>query len=59
MLLRAKAEASQWRRAVKLFYSPDYVLTEYVFDTTRKARWVAESLQAEPVAGIELRSNGT
>src|SRR6478609_3208338 len=39
---------------MKLFYSPDYVLTEYVFDTTRKARWVAESLQAEPVAGIEF-----
>lgn len=39
---------------MKLFYSPDYALTEYVFDTTRKARWVAESLQAQPVAGIEF-----
>jgi acetoin utilization deacetylase AcuC-like enzyme len=39
---------------MKLFYSPDYVLAEYAFDTTRKARWVAESLQAEPVAGIEF-----
>ena len=39
---------------VKLFYSPDYVRAEYVFDTTRKARWVAESLQAEPVAGVEF-----
>jgi acetoin utilization deacetylase AcuC-like enzyme len=39
---------------MKLFYSSDYVLTEYVFDTTRKARWVAESLQAQPVAGIEF-----
>jgi acetoin utilization deacetylase AcuC-like enzyme len=39
---------------VKLFYSPDYALAEYVFDTTRKACWVAGSLQADPVAGIEL-----
>ena len=39
---------------MKLFYSPDYVLTEYVFDTTRKARWVAESFQAQSVAGIEF-----
>jgi acetoin utilization deacetylase AcuC-like enzyme len=39
---------------MKLFYSPDYALTEYAFDTTRKARWVAESLQAQPVAGIEF-----
>jgi acetoin utilization deacetylase AcuC-like enzyme len=54
MLLRAKAEASQWRRAVKLFYSPDYVRAEYAFDTTRKARWVAESLQADPIAGGEF-----
>jgi acetoin utilization deacetylase AcuC-like enzyme len=54
MPLRAKAEASQWRRAVKLFYSPDYVRAEYAFDTTRKARWVAESLQADPIAGGEF-----
>ncbi|HKT37279.1 MAG TPA: hypothetical protein VJR48_02845, partial [Ktedonobacterales bacterium] len=39
---------------MKLFYSPDYVLAEYAFDTTRKARWVAESLQAEPIAGVEF-----
>ena len=39
---------------MKLFYSSDYVRAEYAFDTTRKARWVAESLQAEPVAGVEF-----
>lgn len=39
---------------MKLFYSPDYALAEYAFDTTRKARWVAESLQAEPVADVEM-----
>ena len=39
---------------MKLFYSPDYVRAEYAFDTTRKARWVAESLQADPIAGGEF-----
>lgn len=39
---------------MKLFYGPDYVQTEYAFDTTRKARWVADSLQAEPIAGVEF-----
>lgn len=39
---------------MKLFYSPDYVRAEYAFDTTRKARWVAESLRSKPVAGVEM-----
>lgn len=39
---------------MKLFYSPAYVQAEYVFDTTRKARWVAESLQTDPVEGVEF-----
>ena len=39
---------------MKLFYSPDYVQAEYAFDTTRKARWVAESLQAEAVTDVEM-----
>jgi acetoin utilization deacetylase AcuC-like enzyme len=49
-----RAPTHHWRRAVKLFYSADYVRAEYAFDTTRKARWVAESLQTEPVAGVEF-----
>src|SRR5690348_2700631 len=54
MPLRAQSGRGSMEARMKLFYSPDYVLTEYVFDTTRKARWVAESLQAQPVAGIEF-----
>ncbi|HEY1391451.1 MAG TPA: hypothetical protein VGF38_23130 [Ktedonobacterales bacterium] len=54
MPLRANTDNGPMEARMKLFYSPDYVLTEYVFDTTRKARWVAESLQAQPVAGIEF-----
>jgi acetoin utilization deacetylase AcuC-like enzyme len=41
---------------MKLFYSPEYVAAEYAFDTTRKARWIAESLQHMPMAGVELVS---
>jgi acetoin utilization deacetylase AcuC-like enzyme len=54
MPLREKADRGLMEARMKLFYSPDYALTEYAFDTTRKARWVAESLQAQPVAGVEF-----
>ena len=37
-----------------LFYGPEYVGAAYEFDTTRKARWIAESLAAAPIAGIRL-----
>lgn len=37
-----------------LYYSNSYTLAEYAFDTTRKARWVAESLRAQPIAGVEF-----
>ncbi|HEX9035492.1 MAG TPA: hypothetical protein VF808_00710 [Ktedonobacterales bacterium] len=39
---------------MNLYYSESYTLSGYAFDTTRKARWVAESLQAQPVAGVAL-----
>jgi len=39
---------------MKLFYSAAYTASSHAFDTTRKARWVAESLVARPIAGIEL-----
>ena len=29
---------------VGVFYSPEYVGAAHVFDTTRKAKWVADSL---------------
>jgi acetoin utilization deacetylase AcuC-like enzyme len=37
-----------------LYYSDDYTLASHSFDTTRKARWIAESLRARPIAGVEL-----
>ncbi len=39
---------------MKLFYSPAYVAAADDFDTTRKARWVADRLSANPPAGVEL-----
>jgi len=39
---------------VPVFYSDAYVLGGHAFDTTRKARWVAESLRERPIAGIVL-----
>ena len=39
---------------VRVFYSPKYVGSGYAFDTTRKAKWVADSLAASPISGIEL-----
>lgn len=39
---------------MKLYYSPNYVGAGHSFDTTRKARWIADSLAATPILGIEL-----
>ena len=39
---------------MNLYYSPAYVGSAYSFETTRKAKWVADSLVDSPIAGIEL-----
>ena len=39
---------------MRVFYSPEYVGSGYAFDTTRKARWIADSLLKSPLPGIEL-----
>jgi acetoin utilization deacetylase AcuC-like enzyme len=39
---------------MKLFFSDDYVAAGHNFDTTRKARWIADSLSAGPIAGVGL-----
>ena len=39
---------------VRVFYSPSYVGSGFAFDTTRKARWIADSLVESPIPGIEL-----
>ena len=37
-----------------VFYNADYVGSGHAFDTTRKAKWVADSLCSSPIHGIEL-----
>jgi acetoin utilization deacetylase AcuC-like enzyme len=39
---------------MKIFYSPSYTIATHSFETTRKSRWIAESLVREPIAGIEV-----
>jgi acetoin utilization deacetylase AcuC-like enzyme len=39
---------------MKIFYSPSYTIATHSFETTRKSRWIAESLAREPISGIEL-----
>jgi acetoin utilization deacetylase AcuC-like enzyme len=41
-------------KVVRLFYSPQYVRTGYNFDTTRKAKWIADSLDESPIPGVKL-----
>lgn len=39
---------------MKIFYSPDYCVASYGFDTTRKAGWIADSLARNPIDGVEV-----
>ncbi len=39
---------------MKVFYSPAYVSSAHSFDTTRKAGWIARSLNNRPISGLEL-----
>jgi acetoin utilization deacetylase AcuC-like enzyme len=39
---------------VRVYYSPEYFASGHAFATTRKARWIADSLAAVPIPGIEL-----
>jgi len=39
---------------IRVLYSPEYVRSGFAFDTTRKARWVADSLVESPIPDIAL-----
>jgi acetoin utilization deacetylase AcuC-like enzyme len=39
---------------MNVFFSPDYVGSTYAFETTRKAKWVADSLTSAPINDIAL-----
>jgi acetoin utilization deacetylase AcuC-like enzyme len=38
-----------------VYYSPEYAGAAHSFSTTRKAKWIAESLIAEPIYGLKIR----
>jgi len=52
-----RAKAARSARALPVFYDADYVGAATEFDTTRKARWVADSLAAQPIAGLRISPN--
>lgn len=39
---------------MKVFYNNKYVASKYAFDTTRKSKEIADSLQKHPIEGVEL-----
>ena len=39
---------------IPLYWSEDYIVAKEAFDTTRKSGWVVESLQSDPVQGLQL-----
>jgi acetoin utilization deacetylase AcuC-like enzyme len=41
---------------VRVFYNAQYVGAAYAFETTRKAKWVADSLDSAPIRAVELAS---
>jgi acetoin utilization deacetylase AcuC-like enzyme len=60
MLHRSRAAAAvrnKVARAMPVFYDEDYVGAATSFETTRKARWVAQSLVGRPMAGLRLSPN--
>ena len=59
-LHRSRAEAAARARisgALPVFYTDDYVGAAHAFETTRKARWVAQSLTGRPISGLRLSPN--
>ena len=39
---------------VPIYYNSSYVGAAHSFDTTRKAGWIAKSLEDDPIDGIEF-----
>jgi hypothetical protein len=39
---------------VAVYYDPSYASAGFSFPTTRKARWIADSLKSDPIQGIHL-----
>lgn len=46
--------AEQLGFELPIFYSDEYTLAGHAFDTTRKAKWVADSLRQDSIDGVRL-----
>lgn len=44
-------------RSLPVYYTPAYVGASHAFETTRKARWLADSLADDPIPGIAVLAN--
>ena len=51
---RSDDQPAETPRPMLVFYSPEYALSAHSFETTRKARWVADSLASDPIPGLAL-----
>jgi acetoin utilization deacetylase AcuC-like enzyme len=49
-----RLKVSKEELCMKIFYSPSYTIATHSSETTRKSRWIVESLAREPIGGIEL-----
>jgi len=41
---------------VPVYYNSSYIGAAHSFDSTRKAGWIAKSLEDDPIDGIEIQS---
>ena len=51
---KAPKEKTKSKATLKVAYNPKYTIAEYGFDTTRKAKWIADELENEAVPNTEL-----
>lgn len=54
---KAAPASGDARASMPVFYSEEYVGAAMSFETTRKARWIADSLAADPIPGLRLTPN--
>ncbi len=40
---------------MNLYYSNEYVCNDHAFDTTRKSKWIAQSLAQDPISGVTIK----
>lgn len=52
--MATRTKKSRKKNTIPIYYSPAYIAAGHSFDTTRKSGWIADSLQAEPIGGLEL-----